>query len=190
MNAWKIVKFPLCIKNEKMPPVCIIINSRTGRQSPQRSEWLKGVGAILLHKEDYKPGAYTRKVLKGYLQFHQWGFYTTTGDVTISADRTRGARLFSDSIAAEWKENGIWDRQQYQAYMKAFEAFFDFERLEDQTDEQILFAVEQLRKEHLTYEAYDKALKWRLKRFLSLDRSDHILGTNEDEFFDLKLVAG
>ena len=146
--------------------------------------------AIKIYKEGYIPGAYTRKALTGYLQFHQWGFYTTTGDVTISADRTRGARLFSDSIAAEWKEKGVWNRQQYHEYMKAFEEFFDFERLKDQTDEQILYSVEQLRQGYLTYAAFDKAVKWRQSRFLSLDKLSHTLEANEDCYFNRKLIAG
>ncbi|MFW6263728.1 MAG: phosphodiester glycosidase family protein, partial [Thermotogota bacterium] len=133
--------------------------------------------AITIYKEGYIPGVYPRKALKGYLQFQQM----QAG--TISADRTRGARRFSDAIADEWLEKGIWNGQTHHAYMKRLEEFFDFDTLENQTDEQILYAVDQLRKDFLTYSTYDQVLDWRLKRLTaSLDLNPEVLSNNHAYF--------
>ncbi|MEA1883712.1 MAG: phosphodiester glycosidase family protein [Thermotogota bacterium] len=139
------------------------------------------MGAISIHKEDYLPGGYTKKVLKGYLQFQQMQ------SVPISADRTRGARLFSDTIAEEWLESGIWDKETYNAYMKTLEDFFDFDRLERYTNEQILFQVDELRKDLLTYSSYEKSLKWRLKKIKSGVSHTWENNSNDHAYFNQRL---
>ncbi len=144
---------------------------------------------IRIHKEGYIPGTYTREVLRGYLQFHHWGCYTTTKDLIISADRTRGARLFCDSVADEWFEKGIWDKEHYTSYMKAFEAFFDFERLADQTGVQILFQLDQLRKRFIDYQAFEKVLQWRRGKFLRPIRFSGLVEEGDDPYFNRKLEA-
>lgn len=137
--------------------------------------------AISIHKADYIPGCYTRKVLKDYLQFQQM----QAGP--ISADRTRGARLFSDTIAEDWLERGIWGRETYSAYMKRLEDFFDFDQLEQYTNEQILYQVDQLRRDFLTYSSYEQVLKWRMEKIKSGISHKWAIITNDHVYFNKRL---
>jgi len=105
----------------------------------------------------------------------------------ISADRTRGARLFSDTIAEEWLESGIWDKESYCAYMKKLEDFFDFDELEHYTNEQILYLVDQLRKAFLTYSSYEQCLKWRMEKIKSGVSHKWAIISNDHAYFNKRM---
>jgi len=105
----------------------------------------------------------------------------------ISADRTRGSRLFSDTIAEEWLERGIWDKETYRAYMKMLGEFFDFDQLESCTNEQILYQIDELRKDFLTYSSYEKVLKWRLEKLKSGASYKWKIISNDHAYFNQRL---
>ena len=111
-------------------------------------------------REDYIPGAAKRKALKGYPQYRRYAF----GDIFV--DRIDGKEDYRDYLVEKWADG---DLDPYYSALRSY--FFDLEKLDEKTDEEIYGDIHNLRKKHLKTTFFERIKENRIDK---LKRSIHL----------------
>jgi len=86
-------------------------------------------------KNKFIPGGYCRKDLKGYIQYNQFKH------PLIFVDKAKGANVIIDEEVNLMLEKNLITSVQAETYFDTLNNFFDFEKLSDYSDEQVLYKV-------------------------------------------------